>query len=433
MQVQKPKQGYKLVKSFFGKYEEIPEDWNMSKLDKFLKINMGQSPPSECYNDVGNGLPFFQGVTDFGDIFPEPKVWCNDARKIAEPNEILFSVRAPVGEVNLSNSKCCIGRGIASLIPNNSNMHYCFYILKQFKNHFLQYSQGTTYDAINREEIVRVKVPFTEVLSEQQKIASILSNVDSLIQQTQKEIEQTQKLKKGLMQKLFTKGIGHTKFKEVFLKFHFLRYEIPENWHVIIIKKLSTLGKDAIITGPFGLMLHSSDYVEVGTPLILIKNIQDSKIIDKDIPKVSKEDTERLSRYQVKEGDMVFSRVGRVGSAALVERKQHGWLISGQLLRIRFDNPNLNSNYLNYFIQSHLFIRTLIPELVGSTRDSINTEILENLPIIIPPKKEQDEITTILSNVDLRIEKQLEYKSNLETLKKGLMQKLLTGQIRVKV
>ena len=133
------------------------------------------------------------------------------------------------------------------------------------------------------------------------------------------------------------------------------------------------LNDEAILTGPFGSLLHCSDYVENGVPFILIKNIQNGQISDIDIPKISEKDAKRLSRYSLKEGDIVFSRVGRVGTAALAESKHSGWVISGQTLRIRFQNPQLNIYFINYFIQSYIFYRILEPELLGMTRDSNST------------------------------------------------------------
>ena len=107
--------------------------------------------------------------------------------------------------------------------------------------------------------------------------------------------------------------------------------------------------------------------------------------------------------------------------------------ISGQTLRIRFDNPELNSKFVNYYFHSELFNRVLIPELLGATRDSINTTILEQIPVVIPPKKEQDRIVSILMQMDEKISELETKKKSLESIKKGLMQKLLTGQIRVTV
>jgi type I restriction enzyme, S subunit len=209
--------------------------------------------------------------------------------------------------------------------------------------------------------------------------------------------------------------------------------EIPDNWEVKPMKRVSRLKNGAILTGPFGSMLHSSDYVENGIPFVLGKNIKNGEISDIDIPRISKKDAERLSRYSLKEGDLVFSRVGTVGSATLVKSENEGWIISGLVLRIRFENPDLNPYFLNYFIQSDIFSRILEPELLNASRDFINTTILESIHVLIPPKPEQDKIVSILSLVDSKIRFQQTHKRYLEYLKKGLMQKLLTGKIRVKV
>jgi type I restriction enzyme, S subunit len=211
---------------------EIPEEWEISTINSILKINMGQSPPSETYNDNNEGLPFYQGVFDFGETFPKPRTWCLSPRKIADKNEILFSVRAPVGELNLTRERCCIGRGVASLKPIISDLKYCFYLIQLFKHKFLAYSQGSTFEAINRDEIGKVKLPFTSNINEQQKIASILSKVDELIQKTHQIIQQTQKLKKGLMRSVLVKGIGHQRYKTVRFGPLFLEYKIPDKWQV---------------------------------------------------------------------------------------------------------------------------------------------------------------------------------------------------------
>ena len=136
MQVQKPKQGYKLAKSLFGKYEEIPEEWELEEVEHFLKITMGQSPPSKSYNDEKIGLFFYQGVTDFGIIHPNPTVWCTDPKKTAEENQILFSVRAPVGETNITETRCCLGRGVASIDPKQNNLRYCYFLITHNKKTF---------------------------------------------------------------------------------------------------------------------------------------------------------------------------------------------------------------------------------------------------------------------------------------------------------
>ena len=87
-------------------------------LKNICKINMGQSPDSSSYNDNKDGIPFFQGNADFGEKYPVTRVWCNAPIKVAQPNDILISVRAPIGALNFAKEECCIGRGLAALTPD---------------------------------------------------------------------------------------------------------------------------------------------------------------------------------------------------------------------------------------------------------------------------------------------------------------------------
>src|SRR3990167_7917596 len=105
--------------------------WPTKKLGNpdLCTIIMGQSPPSSSYNTSGNGLPFYQGKKDFGKIYPKPSVWCNAPAKIAEDNDVLISVRAPVGPVNFCKEKTAIGRGLSVLRANKKNLDYWYLFL----------------------------------------------------------------------------------------------------------------------------------------------------------------------------------------------------------------------------------------------------------------------------------------------------------------
>lgn len=100
-------------------------------LKDIAKITMGQSPDSSSYNEIGDGLPFFQGNADFGEVYPKERVWCNEPKKVAEPEDILISVRAPIGALNYAKNKCCIGRGLAAIsIEDVAERNYVFHLLK---------------------------------------------------------------------------------------------------------------------------------------------------------------------------------------------------------------------------------------------------------------------------------------------------------------
>jgi len=149
------------------------------------------------------------------------------------------------------------------------------------------------------------------------------------------------------------------------------------------------------------------------------------------LPKISEEKAKELERYRLKVGDIVFSRVGSVGRVVVIKSYQKGWLISGQMLRVRLENPEIDNDFLAYFIETTWFKRALKSRTVGATRKSINETILSNLPLIKPPISEQQKIASILLTVDKKLELEKKRKEKLERIKKGLMNDLLTGKKRI--
>lgn len=185
----------------------IPKEWEVVRLgDKnVVDIIMGQSPPSSTYNKKGVGLPFLQGKAEFGEIHPSPILYCSKPIKIAESNDILLSVRAPVGDVNIAPLKCCIGRGLSSIRAKSDKLYYLFlfYYLKFTIKRFRLLSMGSTFKAIRKGEIENYKIPLPP-LQEQQRIAEILSTVDKKLELERKRKDKLGRIKKGLMNDLLT-------------------------------------------------------------------------------------------------------------------------------------------------------------------------------------------------------------------------------------
>ena len=187
--------------------------------------------------------------------------------------------------------------------------------------------------------------------------------------------------------------------------------------------KVADLGRrdDVVQTGPFGAQLHAKDYTKEGIPLILIRNIKESGLDESNIPKISNEDAERLSRYSLIPGDIVFSRVGRVGSCFLAEDKHKGWIISGQTLRTRTDPRKVYPGFLFYALQQESVREYISGASVGTTRTSINTSILEDIEIPLPPLPEQKKIAEILSGIDHVIASNQNRIRSSQLLKKALI------------
>ena len=178
---------------------------------------------------------------------------------------------------------------------------------------------------------------------------------------------------------------------------------------------------NGVQTGPFGSQLHKKDYVLSGTPIITVEHLDDNRILHEDVPKVSDYDRERLSKYSLRSGDIVFSRVGSVDRRALVREAENGWLFSGRCLRIR-PNPNkIDSAYLSYFFGLPSFKEYVRAIAVGATMPSLNTQILSDIVVPHPyDLTEQRAIAHILGTLDDKIELNRRMNETLEAMARAL-------------
>ena len=159
---------------------EIPEHWKLSRIKFVSEVTMGQSPPSDSYLDHGK-LPFLQGCAEFGENFPNPKNYCEIATKISYPGDILLSVRAPVGELNLSDRVYGIGRGLCSIRPLRTGVDYLKWYLLAVKNNLISLSNGSTYDAVTISEVKNLEIPISEDKFEQNTISEYVNTVTTKI------------------------------------------------------------------------------------------------------------------------------------------------------------------------------------------------------------------------------------------------------------
>jgi len=160
----------KMVKSNTGM---IPEGWEVKMLGDICTIVMGQSPKSEFYNEDGNGLPFHQGVTGFGDRFPTDRIYCTVQNRIAEAGDILFSVRAPVGRINIANKKMVIGRGLCAIRSRRGNQSFVFQQLRDKFQETDTMGGGTIFKSVTKDDVHGIKIiePSSEVLAKFEEIS----------------------------------------------------------------------------------------------------------------------------------------------------------------------------------------------------------------------------------------------------------------------
>ena len=195
---------------------------------------------------------------------------------------------------------------------------------------------------------------------------------------------------------------------------------IPNDWEV---KELSSISD--VKTGPFGSSLHEKDYVMDGTPIITVEHLGEYGIVCENLPMVSEYDKKRLKAYSLKIGDIVFSRVGSVDRNSLIKKNEEGWLFSGRLLRIRVANKNISPDYLSYYFHQETTKQRVRSVAVGQTMASLNTQILKNIKVALPPTKaEQTAIAIALNDADALITRLEKLIAKKRAVKQGAMQEL---------
>lgn len=168
----------KFVDSEFGK---IPEGWKVGILSDIANITMGQSPKGTSYNEIGNGIVFYQGRADFGNRFPSIRLFTTEPSRYAEPHSVLLSVRAPVGDINIAVEKCCIGRGLASIYSKTGHQSFVLYTMFSLKKELDKFnSEGTVFGSINRSSIENLKIVIPPI-NVMDKFEHLVSKIDDML------------------------------------------------------------------------------------------------------------------------------------------------------------------------------------------------------------------------------------------------------------
>ena len=396
------------------KSKEILQKWKETTIGEFCPFEYGKGLPERNRNISGNISVYgSNGIVGHHD------------KAITKNSTIIIGRKGTIGKVNFSKTPCWPIDTTFFIRPDNSrNMRFTYYLLQTLNLQNL--NSDSAVPGLNRERTHKISI-LVPTLMEQQKIASILSNVDSLIRQTQKIIGQTRRLRKGLMQKILTRGIGHTKFKKTILG------EIPESWNVVKLKDVAKKEPNAFVAGPFGSNLKVQDYTVSGIRLIQLQNIQEGDFDSVNEKYTSEEKFQELRNCAAYPGDVLVAKMADpIARACIAPKLCEQYLLVADCVRINVDKSKFDSIFVMYEINSSIVRRQAIAQGTGSTRLRISLSALRQIKFPEPPLAEQQKITSVLSSVDSLIQQTQKYKSKLETLKKGLMQKLLTGRIRVK-
>jgi type I restriction enzyme S subunit len=416
----------------------IPKEWEVVRVEDIFEV-YGGTTPSTSNKEYWNGDILWVTPTDVTNL--NGKIDLNETErmitekaaresslKILQSGTLLLTSRATIGSTAINSRPVTINQGMTALIGNEKiDETFYAYFFGLLKSYLEQLGAGSTFREVSRSMIKKLKIPIPP-LPEQRKIAEILSTVDRAIQRVDEAIARTERLKRGLMQELLTRGIGHEEFK--FSKE--LGHEIPEEWKVVTLIE-TVENQNNIVAGPFGSNLKVCDYRDEGVPIIRLQNIERNKFIEKDIKHTSYEKAKELSYHSYRPGDIVLAKLGDpIGKTCVVPESIRPGIVVADVVRIRVSQKKANTNFIEYILNSSTCFNQLRKETIGSTRPRVNISQVRNLKIPLPPLPEQQKIAEVLSTVDKKLELERKRKEKLKRIKKGLMNDLLTGKGRVR-
>ncbi|MBC5792734.1 MAG: restriction endonuclease subunit S [Nanohaloarchaea archaeon] len=417
-------------------WKNVAEEWSLVDGTKIFEVNPSYDAEGEItyigMDNLQTELPYpsIEGIRDADDY----------SGKLFTEDDVIFPRITPCTE----NGKRAIIEdidteyGIGStefivLSPDQDKLvpWYLFYLVNSYvvRDYAISRMRGSTgrqrvpYSVFRNE--LDVALPPKD---EQRRIASVLYNMDQAISKTEEIIEQTQRVKKGLMQDLFTEGYySHEEFEDS----RFAKY--PEEWDSKQVRDLIDEGViEKIMDGNHGERHPTSeDFIEEGIPFVTSDAVWNSHVDWENAKKISEETYENLRKGFAEPGDVLLTHKGSVGRVGRVPEDKEKVMLSPQVTYYRInDEETLDPEYLKYFFRSSFCQKEMAGHSQQSTRDYIGLTKQKTLKIHVPKIEEQRKIADALNSMDQKIEREKEEKEELQRLKKGLMQDLLTGSVR---
>lgn len=406
----------------------VPDGWNKRKLGSVLTGVVGGGTPSKDEPLYWNGGIPWASVKDVvaGRQCPTDRIselgLQSSAARLVSKQSVIMATRMAVGVVHQFDTEVAINQDLKALIPNQEMVSEFLYWLGTWKGVELAgRATGSTVKGIRVEEIQRLQI-LLPPLPEQKKIAEILTSVDDAIAATKAVIEQTKQVKKGLLQELLTKGIGHTKFKMTPIG------EIPESWEISQLGRVSDVRSGVAKNGNRVLV------DPVTLPYLRVANVQDGWLDLSEIKEITV-DQKEVSRFRLERGDILMTEGGdidKLGRGYIWDDEVPGALHQNHVFSVRSDRTLVEPVYLGCFASSPMAKRYFLRVGKQTTNlASINKTLLREMPILVPPLAEQRKIGGRVLEVDAAIRAAKTTLLELDTVKQGLLQNLLTGQIRV--
>lgn len=348
-------------------------------LKDVCKINMGQSPNSSSYNDYGDGMPFFQGNADFGERYPITRVWCNTPTKIAQAEDILISVRAPIGALNYAKEECCIGRGLAAITPdrNKVSQDFIYWALKGKKAELNDKGNGSTFKAISRKILEETMIPDIN-FEQQHKCAENLEKIYGIIQNRRKELLALDDLIKARFVEMFGDPVVNDK-----------------RWSTMPLEEACKI----IVDCPHSTPSYTTE--DTGYMCIRTSIVKKNKIIWDEIEFIPKDEFEkRIKRKKPEVGDVVYTREGAILGIAAVIDKECNVALGQRAMLLSPDENMITSEFLCIAMNCDSFLINALKGVAGSASPHINVGDIKAFKMIMPPLELQNKFSDFIRQVD---------------------------------
>ena len=421
--------------------DHLPFGWGKKAIRFIFRIHNGATPQSG-ESDYWNGDINWLTPEDLGEN--DQKSISESKRKITEAGysscavslapagSIAVSTRAPIGHIAKTTLPSCVNQGCRLLEPREGDSDFWYYACVAARETLISLGQGTTFMELPRQRLAAVKLPVPPTET-QREIAAFLDlktgQIDELITRKRALLGKISEKRRALISYAMTSGLDsqaeHRTTQTDWLN------SIPRHWEVKKLKYVS----HSMQTGPFGSQLHSGEYIDDGIPVINPADIQDGELIANPKNTVDESVAERLSRHRLIEGDIIIGRRGEMGRAGLVHAENIGWLCGTGSLRARLNKEIVMPEFVLYQFSLAGVVDFLSLQSVGSTMDNLNTTILGNIPIAVPPLSEQQEVLNYLGSACMKLDTQRSEVSQviitLTEYRSSLISHAVTGQIDV--
>lgn len=389
------------LKIRFKKYNDV---WKNVKLIETAPIVMGQSPDSKNYTDNPNDYILVQGNADMQNGRVVPRVWTTQITKLAEKGDLILSVRAPVGDIGKTDYNVVLGRGVAAIKGNE----FIFQLLSRMKqfNYWSKLSTGSTFESINSSDIKSIEI-YLPSQDEQSAIGSLFRTLDDLLSSYKDNLANYQSLKATMLSKMFPKA-GQS-VPEIRLE------GFEGEWEVVqlsdICQKVTEKNKDNNFNETF---TNSAEFGIISQRDFFEKDISNEKSLN--------------AYYVVRNNDFVYNpRISNYAPVGPVKRNKLGrtGVMSPLYFVFRITNSNIDLNFLETFFNTntwHKFMKLNGDSGARADRFAIKDSTFLTMPIAFPSLPEQQAIGAYFSNLDNLINSHQEKITQLETLKKKLLQ-----------